>query len=308
MSDSPRVIIIVLNWNGRDDTLSCLASLSELDYPSYDLVVVDNGSGDDSVPAIRASFPQVTLVETGENLGYVGGNNLGLEYAQVAKPDYTLLLNNDTEVAPDFVHMLVDAAQAGPAIGIAGPTIYYYERPDVIWSAGGAVDWQRGSTRMVGLNERDVGQFGQMPRAVDFLSGCAMLVKHTVLQHVGLLDERFFAYYEETEWCVRAKRAGFEIVHVPLAHIWHKISPEARAGSPMAHYYMTRNRLLFLKATGAGPQAWLHTLFAEYLRTLTSWSLRPRWRHKKEQRRAMLWAIHDAWRGRWGRQAVNGGR
>jgi GT2 family glycosyltransferase len=308
MIDSPRVIIIVLNWNGRDDTLACLASLSELDYPSYELVVVDNGSSDDSVPAIRASFPRVTLVETGENLGYVGGNNLGLEYAQVARADYTLLLNNDTEVAPDFVRILVDAAQAKPAIGIAGPTIYYYERPDVIWSAGGAIDWQRGSTQMVGLNERDVGQFGQMPRAVDFLAGCAMLVRHTVLERVGPLDERFFAYYEETEWCVRVKRAGFEIAHVPLARIWHKISPEARAGSPTAHYYMTRNRLLFLKATGAGPQAWLHTLFAEYLRTLMSWSLRPKWSYKKEQRRAMLWAIHDAWSGHWGRQVVNGGR
>ena len=308
MIGSPRVIIIVLNWNGRDDTLACLASLSKLDYPSYELVVIDNGSGDDSVPAIRASFPQVTLVETGENLGYVGGNNLGLEYAKAVRADYALLLNNDTEVASDFVRILVNAAQAKPAIGFAGPTVYYYGQPNVIWSAGGAIDWQRGSTRMVGLNERDVGQFGQIPRAVDFLAGCAMLVGHTVLERVGLLDERFFAYYEETEWCVRAKRAGFQIVHVPLARIWHKISPEARAGSPTAHYYMTRNRLLFLKATGAGPQAWLHTLFAEYLRTLMSWSLRPRWRSKKEQRRAMLWAIHDAWSGRWGRQAVNGGR
>ena len=121
MIDLPRVTIIVLNWNGRDDTLACLSSLSELDYPSYEIVVVDNGSGDDSVEAIRASFPRVTLVETGENLGYVGGNNLGLEYARAAKADYALLLNNDTEVAPDFVHMLVDAAQAGPDIGIAGP-------------------------------------------------------------------------------------------------------------------------------------------------------------------------------------------
>ena len=132
MSDPPRVIIIVLNWNRRDDTLACLASLSELDYPSYEIIVIDNGSGDDSVSAIRASFPRLTLAETGENLGYVGGNNLGLGYAKAVRADYALLLNNDTEVAPDFVRILVDAAQVEPAIGIAGPTIYYYGQPDVI--------------------------------------------------------------------------------------------------------------------------------------------------------------------------------
>jgi GT2 family glycosyltransferase len=103
---------------------------------------------------------------------------------------------------------------------------------------------------------------------------------------------------------VRVARAGFRIVHVPLAHIWHKISPAAQADSPLVHYYMTRNRLLFLKATGAGLRAWLHTLIAEYLRTLISWSVRPRWRCKQAQRRAMLQAIVDAWQGHWGKQHI----
>jgi GT2 family glycosyltransferase len=218
------------------------------------------------------------------------------------------LLNNDTVVDSAFLRILVDAAEAAPNVGIVGPTIYYHERPDVIWSAGGAIDWQRGSTRMVGLDERDEGQFGQTPRTVDFVTGCAMLVRRAVLEQVGLLDERFFAYYEETEWCVRASRAGFKIVHIPLAHIWHKISPAAQADSPLVHYYMTRNRLLFLKATGAGLRAWLHTLFAEYLRTLMSWSLRPKWRGKQVQRRVMLRAIGDTCRGRWGKQHITASR
>jgi GT2 family glycosyltransferase len=301
---APRVTVIVLNWNGLNDTLGCLESLDRLDYTGCEVVVVDNGSADESVPVIRQRFPAVTTIENGENLGYAGGNNVGLRYAMTQGVDYALLLNNDTVVDPAFLRVLVDAAEAEPAIGMAGPTIYYHERPDVTWSAGGAIDWRQGSTRMVGLNEPDAGQFGQSPREVDFITGCALLVKRSVMEEVGLLDERFFAYYEEAEWCVRATRAGFRIVHVPLACIWHKISPSAQADSPLVHYYMTRNRLLFLKATRAGLRAWLHTLFAEYLRTLMSWSLRPKWRGRRQQKQAMVRAIGDAWRGRWGRQTL----
>lgn len=300
----PRVMIIVLNWNGLADTLECLESLAHLDYPAYEVVVVDNGSTDGSVEAIRVRFPRVTLIETGENLGFAGGNNVGLRYALKLGADYALLLNNDTVVAPDFLRLLVQTAEADPAAGIAGPTIYYYDQPRVIWSAGGAIDWQRGQTWMMDVNERDVGQFGQEPRQVDFVTGCALLVKRAVLERGGLLDERFFVYYEETEWCVRTRRAGFKIVHVPPAHIWHKISPAAQADSPLIHYYMTRNRLLFLRVIGVGWKVWLHTLFAEYLRTLISWSVKTKWRHKQEQRRMMMQAIGDAWRGRWGQKTI----
>ena len=298
---APPVIIVVLNWNGLADTLACLESLSQLDYPCYRVVVVDNGSTDRSVSAIREQFPAVTIIETGENLGFAGGNNVGLRHALRQGADYALLLNNDTEVAPDFLSLLVKAAETDPQVGMAGPTIYYYDRPEVIWSAGGEIDWRRGCTRMVGLDERDDGQFGRAPREVDFVTGCAVLVRATVLRQAGLLDERFFMYYEEVEWCVRTRRAGFRIVRVPQAHVWHKIAPGAQADSPRVHYYMTRNRLLFLKTSRAGWRAWMHTLFAEYLRTLISWSVRPRWRGKRgDMRRAMLRAIGDAWRGQWG--------
>jgi hypothetical protein len=153
---------------------------------------------------------------------------------------------------------------------------------------------------MVGLNECDTGQFGESPREMDFVTGCALLVKRDVLQRVGLLDDRFFTYYEETEWCVRAQRAGFKIMHVPTAKMWHKIPLDARESSPLVHYYMTRNRLLFLKATNAGWMPRLYTL-AEYWRTIWSWSLRPRWRGKHGLRGIMLQAIGDYHRGRFGR-------
>ena len=153
---------------------------------------------------------------------------------------------------------------------------------------------------MVGLDTRDVGQFGEEPREVDFVTGCALLIKRCVLERLGLLDERFFAYYEDTEWCVRARRAGFRVIHVPTAKVWHKIPLDARESSPIVHYYMSRNRLLFLKATGADLRAWLYTLIVEYLRTLVSWSVRRKWRNRKTQRQMMLQAIWDALWGQWG--------
>lgn len=304
MKGSSYVVVVVLNWNGLADTLECLASLMCLDYPNYEVVVVDNGSTDRSVPAIHERFPAVTMLENGENLGYTGGNNVGLRYALAHEADYALLLNNDTEVAPDSLSLLVDAGEADPVTGIVGPTIYYFDRPHVIWSAGGAIDWRRGRTRMIGIDEVDRGQFGHVARPVDFVTGCALLVKNLVVKQVGMLDARFFAYYEETEWCVRVARAGFKILHVPQAEVWHKISPAAREASPQAHYYMTRNRLLLLKLSNAGLVPWLNTLFFDYGRTLMSWAIRPKWRNKTLQRHAMLQAILDCGRGRFGKVEV----
>ncbi len=301
---SEQVTIVILNWNGLADTLSCLASLANLDRPAHQVVIVDNGSTDGSAKAIREQFPDVTLIENRQNLGFTGGNNVGVRHALVTGADYVLLLNNDTEVAPDFLQHLLMVAQADPALGIVGPLIYYHSQPDVIWSAGGAIDWRRGSTRMVGLDERDTGQFGSEPQEVDFVSGCAMLVRKSVLEQVGLLDERFFAYYEEVEWCVRVQRAGYKVVRVPRSRIWHKISPQVRADSPVVHYYMTRNQLLFLRTAHAGWQAWLHTLVAEDLRTLISWTVRPKWRNRNAQRHAMILAISDACQGRWGHRTA----
>ena len=300
MDNKPAITGIILNWNGAQDTLACLESLTDVSYPHFAILVVDNGSTDDSVKVIQTAFPDIELVETGENLGFAGGNNVGLRHALAMNTDYALLLNNDTVVDPDFIEQLVTVVQENDRIGVVGPTIYYHSHPNTIWSAGGAIDWRRGWTWMVGLDEKDKGQFGTTPRPVDFVTGCALMISRRALESAGLLDERFFMYYEETEWCVRVARAGFEIRHVPTARIWHKIAPQAQAVSPFVHYYMTRNRLLFLKATNAGLMPRLYTLI-EYSRTLLSWSLRPRWRVMRGLRRVMLQAINDYRRRRFGR-------
>ena len=302
MLKNPRVVIVVLNYKGPKDTVDCLESLTRLDYPNYDVIIVDNDSSDDLVAVIRRSYPDVEILKTGENLGYVGGNNIGIQWALENQSDYVLLLNNDTEVASDFLSRLVTVAESDSSVGVVGPTIYYFDRPKVIWSAGGAIDWKRGQTTMVGLEEVDDGQWGEKPRPVDFITGCALLAKSHVFRRVGLLDARFFAYYEETEWCVRVARAGYKILHVPRAIVWHKISPTARAISPTVRYYMTRNRLLFLAITRAGWHAWLHTIM-EYLRMLLSWRLHPKWRGQRTGFDETLQAILDYFSGRRGRVA-----
>jgi GT2 family glycosyltransferase len=297
-----RVFIIVLNYNGRDDTLACLTSLNQLDYPAFTVLIVDNGSADDSVTAIRAQFPLVTVIEAGENLGFVGGNNLGLEHAHKMGAEYALLLNNDTVVALDFLRNLVDVAESDPTVGAVGPMIYYYEPPNMIWSAGGEVDLRHGIARMIHIGETDDGQFDSLPDPVDFLTGCAFLIKMSVYTQVGGLDPRFFLYYEDNEWCHRISRAGYRILFVPRAKIWHKISPLARESSPQVHYYMTRNRLLFLKCIQAGWLPWTSTIF-EYVCTLVSWTIKPRWRSKAAQRKAMIRAIKDYSLGHFGKRS-----
>lgn len=297
----PRVALIILCHNGVNDTLACLRSLEALDYPreAHRVVVVDNSSTDGTPAAVRAARPDAAVIEAGANLGFAAGNNLGLRHALAERFDYALLLNNDTEVAPDALRLLVDAAEADPQVGAAGPTICYHARPELIWSAGGLIDWGRGTSRMRGLGELDRGQYGRVEE-VDFVTGCAILLARPVLERIGLLDERFFMYYEETEWCVRARRAGFRSVHVPQARLTHKIPLEDRVDRPYVAYYMTRNRLLFLRSTGAAPRTWLNALLLQDLRTCLSLSLRRRWRGRRAQRDAMLRALWDFGRGRFG--------
>lgn len=300
MSESPHVTVIVLSWNRCAQLLECLASLARLDYPARRVVVVDNASTDGSPAAIRARYADVELIANTSNLGFAAGNNIGLKEARRAGSDYAWLLNDDVEVAPDSLRCLVEAAAAEPRAAIVGPTVYFADRRDVVWSAGGAIDWRRGRTSMIGLGEQERGQFGHAARRVDFVTGCGLLVRLSVVEQLGALDERFFAYYEETEWCVRMTRAGHLVLHVPAARIWHALQPAARAASPLVHYYMTRNRLLFLEATGASWRAWAHTLFLDYARTLASWSLYPSRRPQPAQRDVMLRAIADYLAGRRG--------
>jgi GT2 family glycosyltransferase len=298
---APRVAIIILNWKGLEDTLACLESLRTVKDVDAKIIVVENGSKDQSAAKIRELFPDVALNEQDENHGYAGGNNIGYEQAKSWLADYVVFLNNDVVVDPDFLRHVLDVMEDHPKIGVAGPTIYYYSQPDVIWSAGGTIDWRRGNTDMVGLGQHDEGQFGILPRPVEWITGCAFFVRTAVIEQIGGFDERFFAYYEETEFCLRARRAGWFVVHVPAAKIWHKITPTAREASPLVNYYMARNRLLLMRLGRFGLSAWMIALFSDYLLRYVNWLINPRWRIKKQQRKALFRAAFDYFGGRFGK-------
>ncbi|MBK6472921.1 MAG: glycosyltransferase family 2 protein [Betaproteobacteria bacterium] len=241
----PLVYVVVLNWNGRADTLACLSSLERLQYPEFHTIVVDNGSQDGSQDAIRSTFPEVELIETGKNLGFAGGNNVGIRRAVARGTDYVLLLNNDTEVDPGMLDAFVRAASAHPGAGVFSGKIYLHGAPDRIWYAGTEWDPQTVHFRHLGLDQIDDGNSFCTIKETAFACGCAFFFPASRVKDVGLLDEEFFLYFEETDWCYRARAKGYASVLVPDAKLWHKVSASVGAGSPLMDYFMTRNKLLW---------------------------------------------------------------
>jgi GT2 family glycosyltransferase len=293
-----RLTAVILNTDRRADTLACVASLRSSLGVRPDILVLDNASRDGSVQAVRSAFPEVDVLELPRNLGYAGNNNLGLQAALGRGAAWVLVLNEDVVLAPDCLARLIEVAEADPTIGIAGPMVYHHEAPTVIQSAGGRLDrlW-RSSHR--GLNETDTGQYGDV-QPVDWISGCALLVRREVIEQVGGLDERFFYYWEETEWCLRARRAGWRIVFVPQAGIWHKGVQRDYRPAPNVTYYWTRNWLLMLEKHRAPALAWL-TAASWIARNSLAWSLLPRWRESKRAHREAMWqGARDFLRHRWG--------
>jgi GT2 family glycosyltransferase len=294
----PTVYFSILNWNQKDLTCECLESLAQLDYPSYEIVVVDNGSQDDEATVIRGRFPAVRVFENERNLGFAEGNNVAIRYALEQGADYVFLLNNDTVVDQQMLRRLIKVAESDERIGIVGPKISYFDEPQTIWSAGGILRSRRKPV-LLGLDEVDNGQFDDL-REVDWVTGCALLMKSSVARQIGLIDSRFFIYYEENDWCYRTQRVGYKVFYVPEAHMWHKIRPRHQALSPRHVYLMTRNRLLFLKNSGAGLFSILYVTLTEPLRTALSWSLRKRHKGKRHLRQPMLRGVFDFLAGRFG--------
>lgn len=247
-----KVYIIVLNWNGKDDTLDCLQSLRSTNYDNYKVVLVDNGSEDDSVKAVREKFSEVEVVETGKNLGFAGGNNVGIEYAIKAGADYVFLINNDTTVHPDYLKELVDVAESDVKIGAVGSKIMYYGEPERIWFVGGKINWLKNKGEHIGLDEIDKGQFDEI-REVDYLTGCALLVKREVVEKVGVLEDDYFLYYEDADYSLRIQNAGYKTVYAPKSKIYHKVSRSTKPGSSSYVYYHVRNGLVNARRNGSLP-------------------------------------------------------
>lgn len=238
------IAVILLNWNGKEDTLECLTSLEKQTYSHYKVFVVDNGSTDDSVAVIRATFPQVSIIESGKNLGYAGGNNLGIKQALQEGFQSVLLLNNDTVVDPE----LLAGFQAAHSLNaILGAKLYLYDQPDTFDHFGGIWNPYKACFDLIGRNEKEDHVSWENPIDMDYACGAAIFIPRIILETIGLLEERFFLIWEEADFCFRAKRNGFQVKLCTQAKVWHKVSASFSSGKAHSTYFWWRNRLLFIE-------------------------------------------------------------
>jgi len=251
----PLVYIIILTWNQWDMTLECLTSILQVTYPNYKVVVVDNGSTDGTVESIKKHFPQVEVIVNSSNLGFAAGSNVGIKYALDKKADYVLLLNNDTLVAPDCIDNLVVQAYTLPDAGILTPKIVYAGKNAQIWSAGSRC-------HPLTLDAMSVSQCRSHklqdcePRLVDYIFGTAMLIRREVVERIGLFDESFFMYYEDMDFCLRARAAGYKLYYVPTAIVQHYVAASTRNLIPVRYYHKAYSSVLFFRKHTQGMR-WL---------------------------------------------------
>jgi GT2 family glycosyltransferase len=245
---SPSVCVIVLSWNHLDDTLACLNSIEQQDYGEYKVMLVDNGSSDNTVTSVRARFPQTQIIENQRNLGYALGNNIGLRAALKQNFDYIFVLNNDTVLDTACISALVCDLESHPKAAAAGPKSFFYSQPDTIYFAGGLIRFD-GFTDHVGWEMPDAPEY-QRATETEWLTGCAILFRRDALRKVGLFEPRYYLLFEDSDWSLRARRRGYSLRFVPDAKLWHKVSPSfGRAWSPTYFYYYMRNSLLLVERT-----------------------------------------------------------
>lgn len=258
---TPKVYVVILNWNGARDTLECLKSLHKADSSNFDinLLVVDNASEKsdlDKIDKYVKAVNNVRIIKNNSNLGFAAGNNIGINFALKNGADFIFLLNNDTEVDAKIISQFIISAGKYPNSGIFSPKIYFakgyefhknyksQELGHVIWAAGGKIDWNNVYGTNFGVDQVDKGQF-EKDRCVDFASGAAMFIRAEVFKRIGTFNEKYFMYFEDVEFCERYKRTGGNIMYLGGAHLWHKVAQSSAIGSELNDYYLIRNRLIF---------------------------------------------------------------
>lgn len=270
------LVVVVLNWNGLADTRALLPTLERCRVPEgwrARVMVVDNGSSDGSASAIPREFPAVELLALPENLRFAGGNNRGVRGALDAGADAVMLLNNDTEADPGLFERLLLALDQHPEVGAAAPLIYFAAPSRRIWYAGGILIPWLGFAAHRGLRSLDDGRYRSVEQT-GYLTGCCLVARREVWEKVGLLDERYFIYAEDADWCLRARHAGVRLVLVPTARLWHKVSASSGASSPWKIYQRLRaNATMFSRhAHGIGHVTWLPAFVAQQV-VLAAWLL-----------------------------------
>jgi GT2 family glycosyltransferase len=253
LNSQAKIAIIIINWNGYTLTKACLESLRKITYSRFVSILVDNGSEDGSGKKLKEEFPEIELLESHQNLGFTGGNNLGIQWALDQSYEYVLLLNNDTVVEPDFLQPLVSFLDQNHEYGAAQPKIMFEKERNKIWNAGGGYFKWLGMSWSVGIGHEDQGQFDQ-EKDTPWITGCAMLVRSAVIQESGMLDDRFFAYYEDVEWSMRIQKNGYKLRYIPKSKIYHvaggsskKVKTKEGVVPPIIHFYRTRNHLFLIR-------------------------------------------------------------
>lgn len=243
----PNITVLTVSWNQKKYTVDCLRSLQNMNYPNYNILLVDNGSTDDTVNSVRDAFPDVEIYENNQNLGFAGGFNVGLRLALTRDSAYIFMVNNDTIVAPDILDTMMEYMNE-PNVGIVSPMIYELDDPTRIWSVGAMKHPITYEMTLKGDGIEDKGQFREVMER-DYLVGCALFINRKLLQDIGLFDEGYNpAYYEDMDLCLRARQAGYRLLLVPQAKLWHKGSvASGGSGSPQERYLMARNSVRFFR-------------------------------------------------------------
>lgn len=247
-AEAPLVYCLVLNLNGRELLGETLDSVQRMTYPNFKVVVIDNGSNDGSREVVRSGYPSATLIENETNLGFGEGNNVGMRYALEHGAQWIFLLNYDIAVDPNLLTELMNAAMTEPNVGILGPKIYYHAEPNMLWYAGGRINYFTGVISHRGVRQEDRGQY-DAAGDTQYVTGCAFLVRREVLEKVGLFDPAYYpAYSEDADLSVRAQRAGYRLRYVPQARLWHKVSASSGGGmTPMKTRLKVEHNLIFFR-------------------------------------------------------------
>jgi len=293
MNKKPLVSIVILNYNQTKVTCEFLESTRLLTYENYETIVVDNASKQNPVEEINnGSYPNVKLIISDKNLGFTGGNNLGISKA---KGDYIFIVNNDTEVTPNLLELLLEPFLRDGKVGVTCPKICFFERPDIIQYAGFfPMNHFTGRTFAVGSREEDKGQH-DFERETYGAHGAAMMVKREVIDKVGAFENDFFIYYEEWDWSTRIRKADYKIIYQGQAVVFHKESITMGKESAVKAYFHTRNRLLYMRRNTTSIQLFAFTLFLIFFiipKSVVKYTVNKQVSHLKAFIRGLLWHVN----------------
>jgi hypothetical protein len=289
----PKVSIIILNWNGLKDTIECLESLKKITYPNYEVIVVDNGSPRNEGEILKEKYSDyIQVIRNQENLGFAAANNQGIQFAQKRGSQFFLILNNDVVVEKNFLEPLVENLLKDKKIGIGGAVNYDYYQPEKMLSLGRKINfWTGGSREINSPNGK---------KEIDSLVGCCLLIKKEVIEKIGYFYEPYFLNFEETDFCWRAKKAGFQIISEKRAKIWHKVGRSLNKTPFLTNYYYYRNKFLFIKRQA--PFYIKYSFYFYYSLWLFFQFLKNLIKKKKKLAFSFLKALTDFWQKKFGKK------